>query len=51
MKNMELNQMENLNGGKLKCSDAISLSGVVLVATGSTPLGWMGVATLMLICE
>ena len=48
---MELNQMENLNGGKLKCSDAISLSGVVLVATGSTPLGGMGVATLMLICE
>jgi hypothetical protein len=51
MKKMELNQMENLNGGKLKCSDAISLSGVVLVATGATPLGWMGVAALMLMCE
>lgn len=52
MKKLELNQMENLEGGKaLPCSDAIGLGGIVLGATGFSPLGWVGFAALMLACE
>jgi hypothetical protein len=52
MKKLELNQMENLEGGAwvLNCSDALALGGMVLViSTG--PIGWMGVAGLMLACK
>jgi hypothetical protein len=38
-------------GSSLSCSDALSLGGIVLGATGFSPLGWVGFAGLMLICK
>ncbi|MEA9413547.1 hypothetical protein [Flavobacterium sp. PL02] len=66
MKKLELNQMEILLGGQIKpkrydddsgggsslsCTDALGLGAIVLGATGFSPLGWVGFAGLMLMCD
>lgn len=38
-------------GSGLGCSDALALGGIVLGATGFSPLGWVGFAGLMLMCD
>jgi hypothetical protein len=52
MKKLELNQMESLEGGrvKLSCDTALGLGGLCLAAV-SGPAGWCCVALLMLACE
>jgi hypothetical protein len=53
MKKLELNQMENLEGGRVKalsCDSALGLAGLSLALIGG-PAGWMCVAGFMLMCE
>lgn len=51
MRKLEVNQMENLEGGKpMSCDTALGLGGLCLAAF-SGPVGWMCVAGLMLYCE